>query len=332
MKKAKKVLAIVMAGALALSMTACSGGSSKGGSLPKNIELQVPAKAGGGTDVVARAIATQVGKDTGSNLTVQNNTDGSGVVAMEKVRTAKNDASSLLFFHTTMLIKTATGIYDHSAADDFTVVAVGQGVEKTGYVLVVPGDSPYDTTDDLVNAAKAAPGTILFGVETGGSSHIMCGLFAQAAEIDVKFVEAGSDTEKLTALVGGSIDAAFVNGNQAKQYVESGKAKALACFSVDETGGESTVVPGVTSLVDQGYNCTFGTLFLILGPKDMDAETVTKLHDAFASSVQNEEVKKVLQPAGLDMEFFSAEEGIAKLKAQQESLNSVIEELGLKQK
>lgn len=66
-----------------------------------------------------------------------------------------------------MLIKTATGVYDHSAVDDFTVIAVGQGTEKTGYVLVVPGDSPYNTTEDLVEAAKAAPGSILMGVETG---------------------------------------------------------------------------------------------------------------------------------------------------------------------
>lgn len=134
----KQILSVMLAGAMVMaSLTGC-GSSASGSGLPKNIELQVPAKAGGGTDVVARAIATQVGKDSGSNLTVQNNTDGSGVVAMEKVRSAKPDASSLLFFHTTMLIKTATGVYDHSAVDDFTVIAVGQGTEKTGYVLVVP--------------------------------------------------------------------------------------------------------------------------------------------------------------------------------------------------
>lgn len=327
----KQIVSVMLAGALAIaSLIGCSGGSSSG--LPKNIELQVPAKAGGGTDVVARAIGTQLSKDTGSNFTIQNNTDGGGVVAMEKVRTAKNDASEILFFHTTMLIKTATGVYDHAAADDFTVIAVGEGTEKTGYVLVVPGDSPYNTTEDLVEAAKAAPGTLLFGVETGGSSHIMCGLFAQSTGVDIKYVEAGSDTEKLTALVGGSINAAFVNANQAKQYVESGKAKALACFSVDETGGESTIIPGVTSLVDQGYDCTFTTLFLVLGPKDMKAETVTAIHDYFASAVENEDVKEILVPAGFDMKFFGEAEGIEKVKAQQESLNTVIEALGLKQK
>ncbi|RHV67476.1 tripartite tricarboxylate transporter substrate binding protein [Clostridium sp. OM02-18AC] len=328
----KQLLSVMLAGVMAMTALTGCGGSSSGSGLPKNIELQVPAKAGGGTDVVARAIATQVAKDSGSNLTVQNNTDGSGVVAMEKIRTAKPDASSLLFFHTTMLIKSATGVYDHNAVDDFTVIAVGEGTEKTGYALVVPGDSPYNTTDDLVEAAKAAPGSVLLGVETGGSSHIMSGLFAQAAGIEVKYVEAGSDTEKLTALVGGSITAAFVNQNQAKQYVESGKAKALACFSVDENGGESTILPGVTSLVDQGYDCTFSTLFLVLGPKDMKAETVTALHDYFESAVVNKDVQDVLKPAGFDMTFFSQEEGMKKLTAQRDSLNSVVEMLGLKQK
>lgn len=328
----KQILSVMLVGAMVMaSLTGC-GSSASGSGLPKNIELQVPAKAGGGTDVVARAIATQVGKDSGSNLTVQNNTDGGGVVAMEKVRSAKPDASSLLFFHTTMLIKTATGVYDHSAVDDFTVIAVGQGTEKTGYVLVVPGDSPYNTTEDLVEAAKAAPGSILMGVETGGSSHIMSGLFAKATGIDVKYVEAGSDTEKLTALVGGSINAALVNQNQAKQYVESGKAKALGCFSVDETGGESAILPGVTSFVDQGYDCTFTTLFLVLGPKDMKAETVTALHDYFESAVVNPEVQNILKPAGFDMTFFSQEEGLQKVKDQQESLNGVVDMLGLKQK
>lgn len=78
----KQILSVMLAGAMVMaSLTGC-GSSASGSGLPKNIELQVPAKAGGGTDVVARAIATQVGKDSGSNLTVQNNTDGSGVVAM----------------------------------------------------------------------------------------------------------------------------------------------------------------------------------------------------------------------------------------------------------
>ena len=71
----------------------------------------------------------------------------------------------------------------------------------------------------------------------------------------------------------------------------------------DLQGGESAILPGVTSLVDQGYNCTFSTLMLVLGPKDMDQAKVTKIHDYFASAALNEEVKAILEPTGMAMEF-----------------------------
>ena len=73
----------------------------------------------------------------------------------------------------------------------------------------------------------------------------------------LNFVESGSDTEKLTALVGGTIDAALVNVNQAKQYVESGKAKALAVVSNGDEGARSSVLPEVPSFQEQGVDCTF---------------------------------------------------------------------------
>ena len=64
----------------------------------------------------------------------------------------------------------------------------------------------------------------------------------------------------------------------------------------------------------------------------MKAETVTALHDYFESAVVNKDVQDVLKPAGFDMTFFSQEEGMKKLTAQRDSLNSVVEMLGLKQK
>lgn len=137
----KSLLTLVMAGMLAATtLSGCSGGGNKGG-LPKTVEVLVPAKAGGGTDVMARALTTKISKDAGINMTVVNNTDGNGVVAMETVRTAKPDGSKILQFHTTMLIKSAVGVYDKTAAEDFKIVGVSQGKEKAQYVLVVSGDS-----------------------------------------------------------------------------------------------------------------------------------------------------------------------------------------------
>ncbi len=317
-------------------LSSCQGKKTSAGTettLPKNIEVQVPAKAGGGTDVMARAMTMQMAKDSGSNITVVNNTDGSGVVAMEKVRTAKNDGSTLLQFHSTMLIKTATNVYKHSAIDDFTLIAAAHPIEKVSEVLVVSADAKYKNLEDLVTAAKAAPGTLLFGVETGGTVHIITGLFAKAAGITVKYVEAGSDTEKLTALVGKSIDACFVNPNQAKQYVESGKVAALAAVPIDDDKTDrSSVLPNIPNMTELGYQCTFATYFLLLGPKGMDKALVDKLYNLYSSAAQNPNVLNIVIPAGLDMSCFPQNACLDAVKKQQDELNGIVADLGLQKK
>ncbi len=318
----KSVFALALAGIMAC-VTACGAGGSSNG-WAKNVEVQVPAKAGGGTDVMARALGTQVAKDSGSTITIVNNTDGGGVVACEKGAAGKKDGSTLVQFHTTLLIKTATGVFKKSAAEGFTVIAVGVPVDEANNVLVVSGDSPYNTLDDLIADVKANPGTLLMGVETG--------LFAKAAGLDIKYVEAGSDTEKLTALVGKSINAAMVNANQAKQYIESGKAKALAVVSNGPEGGRSSVLPDVPSFVEQGVDCSFQMLSVILlGPKDMDPALVTQIHDYYAAAAENEEVKKTLAPAGMEMTFLGVEEGLKTVQEAQASVDAVVQELGLDQ-
>lgn len=328
----KKLMALVLAGVMACSMAGCGSGGSKGSDWAKSVEIQVPAKAGGGTDVMARALGTQVAKDSGSTITIVNNTDGGGVVACEKAAAGKKDGSTLVQFHTTLLIKTATGVLKKSAADDFTVIAVGVPVDEANNCLVVSGDSPYDTLDDLIADAKANPGSLLIGIETGGTTHVQAGLFAKAAGLEVKYVEAGSDTEKLTALVGNSINAALVNANQAKQYIESGKAKALAVVSNSAEGGRSSVLPDVPSFVEQGVDCSFQMLsVLLLGPKDMDAELVAKIHDYYAAAAENDDVKATLAPAGMEMTFMSVEDGLKTVQDTQASVSAVVEELGLKQ-
>lgn len=326
----KWVFSIAMAGLLATTaLTGCAGGNSQSG-LPKTVEVQVPAKAGGGTDVMARALTGKVSKDSGVNVTVVNNTDGGGVVAMETVRTAKGDGSKILQFHTTMLIKTATGVYDKSCAEDFKIFGVSQGKEKAQYVLMVSSNAGIADLDGFLAAASSKE--MKLGIETGGTTHILTGLFAKAANLPVKYVEAGSDTEKLTALVGGTIDGALVNVNQAKQYVESGKAVALAVVSNGEEGARSSVLPDVPSFLEQGVDCSFNTINLFCGPKDMSDELAKKLYDYYAAAAVSEEVNATLEPAGMAMEFLPYEEGSQVVAEQQKQINEVVEELGLKQK
>lgn len=349
----KKLTALILALAMVFSLAACGGSSesaapTSSGSTPapseseapqegnawteKNIEIQLPASAGGGTDVVGRALSNYINQQGDHNLTIVNNTDGAGVVAFETVRNSDPEkADTLLFFHTTMLIKTATQVYDKAAADDFTVITVGIPEEKGGYVLVVPSDSEYQTMDDFVAAAQANPGSILIGVETGGSSHVMSGLLAQAIGAELNFVEAGSDTEKLTALMSGSIDCALVNANQAKQYLEAGEVIGLGCFSRDEEGARNSIIPDVPSFIEQGYDLTFSTNFFVLGPLGMDEAVCEEIAAAFAAAAEDPATDEILTNAGQALSFTTYAEAREIVADQQEQITPVVESLGLVQ-
>lgn len=333
----KKLLATVLAASLAVSLCACGGGGEKEKegtvSLPKSIEVQVPASAGGGTDVAVRALTNYINQNSETNMTVVNNTDGGGVVAYETARTAKGDGSKILFFHTSMLIKSAIGLYDKHAADDFKVIGVGQKTDPGGYVLVVNPDSGITDLEGFIAAAKEKDGELMIGVETGGSSHIMAGIMAKEMGIKLNYVEAGPDTEKLTALVGGSIDCALVNQNQAKQYIESSKVNALGSFAKDENGERNTILPDVPTFVELGYKgCVYTTNMFVLATPEMDDATAEALRDLFAAAADDEETTKILQGAGLGLKFAAFTDGQKLIADQQEQLNTVCEELGLVQK
>ena len=319
----KKFLLVLLAVLLAMTSVASAAG------LPKKIEVQLPAKAGGGTDVAGRQLTDWINKNGGTTMTIKNNTDGNGVVAYETIRTGKKDGSKILFFHSTMIIKYATKKYQYSPVDEFKIAGVATPTEKGGYVLVVPADSGIASVADFIAAANEKE--LRIGIETGGSSHIMSGMMSKELGITLRYTDAGSDTEKLTGLVGGSIDCALVNANQAKQYVESGKVNALAVFSATDEGARNSVLPDVPSFKEEGYNLVFGTYFYVLLPKTADDETAQAIHDVFANAASDPEVKEILEKSGFGMEFAAYEDGPALMQAQQEALVAACHDLGLDQ-
>ncbi|MBQ9196106.1 MAG: tripartite tricarboxylate transporter substrate binding protein [Clostridia bacterium] len=324
----KKFVIILLALMLAMTSVASAAG------LPKKIEVQLPAKAGGGTDVAGRQLTDWISKNGGTTMTIKNNTDGNGVVAYETIRTAKKDGSKILFFHTTMCIKYATGAYNHSPADEFKVAGVGLPTEKGGYVLVVPTASGITNLDEFIAAANKATSDgadLRIGIETKGSSHVMSGMMAKELGISLRYTDAGSDTDKLTGLVGGSIDCALVNANQARQYVEAEKVNAIACFSATDEGARNSVLPDVPSFSELGHKLIFGTYFYVLLPETASDETAEALHDVFAAAATDPEVKEILEKSGFGMEFVPYAEGAELLKAQQNSVVEICKEMGIDQ-
>ena len=326
----KKILAIilslVMVFGMAFSLSGCSGSSGSGNApattpaaaapaaaapakapvtYKGNVDFITPNKAGGNTDLTTRLLADYISKNSDVNLTVLNNTDGNGVVAMETVRNADPDGHTLLLNHESSLIAMAAGINTYCKLEDFmnqyTPICVYASKDPVLYMMIVASNSPFNSVDDLVANAKANPGKLLFGSRTGTATDLMGARFTKDADIEWKQVDSGSDTDKLTQLVGGNVDVSIINVAQVAQYFEAGKVKVLAAYSLTAEGGRSSVksLADVKSLVEMGYkNSYLNHMNFVIGPKDMDPDLVAVMHKLFYDAGQDQDVAAALTKMG----------------------------------
>ena len=325
----KKFTACLLVLVLAVSTVFANGnGESSGSDWVKKVDIVVPAKAGGGTDLMARAIFQNVAKQAGNNIGIINNETGNAVVAMEEVRNADKDGSKILFYNGGMLTRIAAGYYNHSI-DEFTVLGVGHGPEP-GYALLVAGDSGMSTIDDVIAKAKEKNGSMLFGCNVGGTTQLMGAQLAEALGVEFKYVASGADTNTLTELVGHSIDICYANINQARQYVESGKAIAIGVLPQSDDVLTSPLLPDVPSMQELGYDLKFIVFSLIMGPAGMDEGLAKQIYEYLTVALADEEVNNLLTPAGLATALYGFEEGREILAEETEKYIEIFERYGLK--
>ena len=133
------------------------------------IKLVVPYPPGGGADVLARIVADAIGNLHGPTMVVMNRPGAGTMIGTEDVVRAKPDGNTLL------LANNAVAIFPHLRKLDYDPLASLEaicGIATTPTILIVAGTSPYRTLDDLIVAARAAPGALTFGATPGAKSHI----------------------------------------------------------------------------------------------------------------------------------------------------------------
>ncbi len=294
----KKVIAIMLISWMAIGFVFANGtNEADSAAWAKTVDVIAPVKAGGGTDLAARAIFDKVAKLSGNSIGIVNNDTGNCVVAFEEVRNAEPDGSKILFFNGGFLTRIASGVYNHTV-EDFTIIGISHGADPA-YALMVSANSGIHSVEDLKAYALANPGKVLFGCNMGGTTQVMGMDLAKTLGVEFKFVHSGSDTATLTELVGGSINVCYANVNQAKQYAESGKAVILGVLGQDNKGTRSPILPEYQNLIELGYDTYFGVYIIVLGPKDMNPELARKIYDYLVQAYNDPDVITLLAPAGL---------------------------------
>ncbi len=297
MSMKKRIAQTLVAASLACCLTGSLTAAAEETWPSGDVTLIVPAAAGGGTDIMARIVATYLQETTGENFLVVNQDSGSGMVAYETVRNADPDGSTLLFWHTGFYVNYYSGMYEHNPSEAFTPISMLNN-KNTSQVFVVNGDSEWNNLDDLAAAAQAEPDTITYGCQMGGSAQMVGEILMKATGTQLRLVDAASQTDKITGVMGGVIDVSAITTSAAAQYVESGDLKVIGIVD----GYADPDYPDFVPAVDQGYEDLHWTQNLcVFGPAGMDEELAKTIAAAMEGLADNEKAAAQMAEAKMPM-------------------------------
>ncbi|MDP2645803.1 MAG: tripartite tricarboxylate transporter substrate binding protein [Desulfobacterales bacterium] len=263
----------------------------------KPVKLIATARAGGGEDVEARAVAPFLEKQLGVSVQVENQPGAGGKIAFEKFQKTEPDGYSLIVttFPKSIIIE-YMGKVGYKTADFTSVFSWSRGNQ----LLVVHGDS-WKTFDEFLKAAKAK--TLAGGLSGRGSTTHLAGLVAvDELGIKVNWVPYEGAAGSVAALAGKHLDFTICLATSAVPLIRSGKLRPLMLFG----DKRDPYLPDVPIPADLGFNITaLPAMRIAQAPPKTPPAIVKRLEDAFSKVVQEpgfiEWAKKrraVLHPTG----------------------------------
>ncbi len=325
----KKFIIILLSLTMVLSLAACGakdGGEVDTSNYPtKPVEVIVAFKAGGGTDIGARILASVAEKNFDKPIVIKNRDGSDGELGYTELANAKPDGYTIGFINLPTFVSLTLERDTKYKVDD--VVPILNHVYDPG-ALIVQSSSQWETLDDFVAYAKENPGDITIANNgTGASDHIGISHFAHEADIDVTHVPfGGSGGESLASLRGGHVDATAAKISEVASLIESGELRLLATFTEERVESFSDI----PTMKEKGYNVLYGSARGLVAPKGTPQEIIDTLHDLFKAAIESDEHAEKAASAELNIQYMSPEDLGNYIKNEEKALKEILEILDLK--
>lgn len=257
---------------------------------PGSVDYVIPFGPGGESDITARMQQPYFKELFGEDLVVSYKPGGGGAVGWSQLNSMAADGSVIMGVNLPhIIVKPEQGNVGFTT-DDITTVYM---FHYTPDAIAVKEDSPFQTLDDLIAAAKAKPREVTFsGSGKGTANHLVQVKFDKLAGIDTTYVAFKGTGAAVTALLGGQVAAEW--GYTTVGVAQEGKVRLLAVATEER----HPAFPDVPTFKELGYDIVSGAYRGIAVPKGASEETRRQVSDAIAAINADKDFRQKMLDGG----------------------------------
>ena len=271
------------------------------------ITMVVMYGAGGGTDVVLRSLAAEMSAETGWRINVINRPGASGSAATNFVLNRRNDGYTILGSSSFGKFARVSGDGESRSWTDWYYLQAGTNLASWA---VLP-NSPFQSFEDVVAAARANPGQVTISTSgTGGLWHEMAASVAQAAGIELRYVPYGSGQAATLAGLNGEVDIAGGGVHEHIQFVESGQLVSLQQTGAEDIRTENgTVMPSLVNFIPEIRELLPPNGTYDIGiRRDTPIEIIREIQRAFLAAVESQNFRNMIEQRNFVIDVLVGEE------------------------
>ena len=311
-----------------ISLLAGGAAAAADGAYPdRAIRVIVPFAAGGGTDIMARMVAQEVGKELGQSVVVENRPGAGGGIGAAFVAQSKPDGYTLLV-GSTGTHGANQFLYSKLPYDpvkDFTPVSVLATFDN---VVVVPESSKVQSLQELIAAAKKNPGKLNYGITTVGSSaHLAVEKFRRDAGIEAGAVPYNGAGQSTTDLLAGRLDFMLDLVGTQLGNIKSGKLRPIATTDLKR----NAALPDVPTIAESGYPGFSAVGWVgLFGPADMPQATLDTLSKAITKVYASPDFQATMRARSFEPVSMTPADFSTFLANEREKWGTVVREANIK--
>jgi len=288
------------------------------------IEVVVPSSAGGGTDVMARLFADASKKNIPQPLIVTNKPGAGGGIGMTEAQRAPADGYKIGVLISELAIVPHLGMTKVTTAD-FIPIARLNGDPG---LIAVRAESPWQTIDDLLAAARKNEGAVSMGnAGTGTIWHLAAAAVEQKTGVKFNHVPFQGAAPSVLALIGGHVDAITVSPAEIGPHVAVGKVRVLVAMSDKRLPAP---YDKVVTFKEKGTDLVLGTWRGLGVPLNTPPEVVKYLRDATRKTAEDPGFRDALTKANLAPAYMDGEQFQAFMNSQSAFFKGLLATVDLK--